>query len=228
MVFTPGTTGGLVRVAAAGGMPAPLTTPKDASHRWPQFLPDGRHYLYSVVRGSGRVEIVLGLLDSNESKHLLDTASSAQYADPGYLLFPRGGTLMAQPFDARCGELAAEQLAVAQRVGENANGQGLSTFSTASNGVRTYRAGISPDVRLTWFDRSGKPLDEAAPPAEYQSPTISPDGSRRGTPDGAADHDVVEARDDEVRVVDVDIEPDRCEESPVSPPIVKRPMNPNA
>jgi hypothetical protein len=89
------------RVSAAGGEPAPLTTldqGRESSHGWPQFLPDGCHFLYlSRQEKSGNY---VGSLDSKETKRILEMDFNALYAPPGYLVFARESALMAQPFDA--------------------------------------------------------------------------------------------------------------------------------
>src|SRR5215472_14152578 len=96
ILFAPGPSGALYRVSAAGGEAAPLTTldqTRGNSHRWPQFLPDGRHFLYlSRQEKSG---IYVGSLDSKETRRILYSQVSAMYAPPGYLLFVRESALMA-------------------------------------------------------------------------------------------------------------------------------------
>src|SRR5262249_38714879 len=97
--------GGLFRVSASGGQPQAVTTldaSKEASHRWPYFLPDGRHFLY--IAGPP-YRVYVGLLDSSFRKQLmLNSDSKAVYA-PGYVLFAKEDSLMAQPFDAAKVEL---------------------------------------------------------------------------------------------------------------------------
>src|SRR5262249_8815213 len=104
---------GLYRVSAAGGQPSPLITPDPSRqgffYGWPQFLPDGRSFLY-LISGSKPESrgMYLGSLDSKETKRLLGTDTSAVYAPPGYLLFRREGTLLAQAFDPQRLELTGE------------------------------------------------------------------------------------------------------------------------
>ena len=99
---------GLMKVAAGGGTPEPLTTLNtdrmDIAHRWPPFLPDGRHFLYYVActtnpAASEHSGIYIGSLDSDESRLLLKSESRALYSR-GHLLYRAGSTLMAHPFDA--------------------------------------------------------------------------------------------------------------------------------
>ena len=120
---------GLFRVSAGGGDCTPLTTLDtargDSAHRFPSFLPDGRHFVY--LRESGKPEtsgIYVGSLDARpeqqSSKRVLAADGPAIYASvPGsktsYLLFRREGTLMAQPFDSGRLELVGDAVPAASR-----------------------------------------------------------------------------------------------------------------
>ena len=77
----------------------------EQSHRWPVFLPDGKHFIYLAANFTGQLEnnaIFLGSLDSQERRLLVSTSANAAYAEPGYLLYLRDNkTLVAQPFDRR-------------------------------------------------------------------------------------------------------------------------------
>jgi hypothetical protein len=113
ILFAPSTGVGLFRVSAARGALTPVTIlgPKESSHRWPQFLADGRHFLFFVQAGHNGVSV--GSLDSKETRHLLDTNMQAWYA-PGFLLFVRDGSLMAQSFDAGKAELGGDPMRIAE------------------------------------------------------------------------------------------------------------------
>ncbi|MGH9317449.1 MAG: protein kinase domain-containing protein, partial [Thermoanaerobaculia bacterium] len=121
ILFTPVPDGPLYRVSASGGLPTPVTrfdpSRGETSHRWPFFLPDGRHFLYHVASfGSGgqveKMGIYVGSLDSKEEKFLLRANSSVAYAPPGYLLFLRDRNLLAQPFDAQRIRITGDPLPV--------------------------------------------------------------------------------------------------------------------
>ena len=119
IVFAPHGTSGLLRVSAAGGAPAPVTTldgaKKEPSHRWPWFLPDGRRFLYVATPPT---TVYVGSLDPEERTPLLASESKAIYAE-GYLLFMRQGTLLAQSFDAARLRTMGESFPVAENVGVN-------------------------------------------------------------------------------------------------------------
>ncbi len=94
IVFTPDGFGGLFRVPSSGGSPVEMTRPDttrfETSHRWPVFLPDGKHFLYLAANFSGQLEknaIFLGSLDSQEKRLLVNTSANAAYAEPGFLVY---------------------------------------------------------------------------------------------------------------------------------------------
>jgi len=191
IVFASG--GKLYRVLAAGGQSSMIAGPnesqKDSRLEAPYFLPDGRHYVY--LRRSGKPSdgtIVLGELDSKETTQLFTAESNVVYAEPGYLLFHREGTLFAQPFDAKRSKLAGEAIRIADRVPYGATGAGA--FAASQNGVLAYRTSPETPTRsdvttssmaiqpLAWFDRSGKQVELVGAPGGYAGVNVSPDGKR--------------------------------------------------
>src|SRR4029450_9810789 len=127
--------GGLSRVSSAGGPVTPVTTldksRNETNHSFPSFLPDRRHFLYlarsTVAEQSA---IFVGSLDSNEKKFLVTSDSSPAYSPPGYLLFMRERTLMAQPFDAAKLQLTGDAVPIAEQVGFNSlNGRAFFAVS---------------------------------------------------------------------------------------------------
>ena len=173
IVFAPNATSGLFKISATGGQATPLTSPdasrKENAHVFPTFLPDGRRFLYLVSPSN---TIWLGSLDSNEATQLLNADSRAQYVAPGYLVFMRQRTLLAQPFDARHATLTGEAVPIAEP-------QGSSGWSVSDGAVLAYRtAPLSVRTQLTWFDREGKAIGPIGPPGQYRNPTLSPDGTR--------------------------------------------------
>jgi Tol biopolymer transport system component len=182
IVFSPDGLGPLYRVSATGGEAIPLTTldesRQEVSHRWPFFLPDGRHFLYlaySVQREN--TGIYVGSLDSKEAKRITNDDSNASFSPPGYLLFSREGALMAQPFDADKLQVTAEAFPVEKHI-QYSPPLLLASFSVSDNGVLAYLTGNSLTSQLTWFDRSGKKLGTVGLPGSYAEPRLSPDEKR--------------------------------------------------
>jgi Tol biopolymer transport system component len=174
--------GGFWRVPESGGIPAQITAP-GSGDMLPWFLPDGRHFLYSVASAIPENNITfVASVDGKEKKRLLggSYSNATAYVPPsapgekGHLLFLLQGRLMAQPFDDRTLELTGEALPVAQQV---------TYFSVSANGILAYRGGrgIIPtetEQQLAWFDRMGKSLGTVGPPSQYNDVALSPDGKR--------------------------------------------------
>jgi hypothetical protein len=188
--------GGIQRVSATGGAPVPVTvltrqgaSPQTGalSHRYPYFLPNGRDFLYTHLGALDSSGIYIASLDNpNQAVRLLRSDAKAVYAPPrnglpGYLLWLRDHTLVAQRLDPRSRRLEGDPLPVADGVaaGFAANGR-RAAYSVASTGVLAYRGGGNSGFELTWVDRAGKPTG-AARSESFQrggDPDISPDGRR--------------------------------------------------
>jgi hypothetical protein len=160
---------GLRRVAATGGVPEPVTTPdvrrSETSHRWPCFLPDGRHFLYLVLAGASS-SIWAGSLGGEKRELLLDTFSAPIYAESGHLLFVRDGALRAQAFDAAALRLIGEPLTLAEPVQADTNLWAHTPVSVGGD-ILAYRGGRIGTVQLTWVDRGGRELGTLGPPGDY-------------------------------------------------------------
>jgi eukaryotic-like serine/threonine-protein kinase len=185
--------GPLFRVAASGGQIAPATeldkSKKEQSHRFPHFLPDGRHFLYLSTGGDTRERVVyVGSLDSKERRPLQGIAAEVKYSS-GHLVFVRDGALMAQPFDLKRLELAGDAFTLADRF---APPTALTwSFSASLDGVLAYRASgdnapAATTMELAWYDRKGSRIAAAGSEGDYLEPELSPDGKlvafARGNP----------------------------------------------
>ena len=182
IIFAPKPGDALYRVSAAGGAPMPLTTldasRRETTHFHPRFLPDGRHFLYfaNTPQPENR-SIIVGSLDSKETKRLLSTDAFATYSPPGYLLFLRERTLMAQGFDAGKLELTGEPFPVAEQVTVS-HGARFGLFSVSETACSSTGAGARKRNSSSWFDRGGKQLGTVGPPGLYFTLWLSPDEKR--------------------------------------------------
>jgi Tol biopolymer transport system component len=173
----------LSRVSIAGGPATPATildaARGETSHVWPQFLPDGRHFLFATRSSQSEYDrtICVGSLDSAARTTLFKADSHAVYAPPGYLLFVRGNVLVAQPFDDSLLRVTGEAVPIADQidVGPGARAA-FSVSSTGSTSVLAYRS--IGQTQLTWVDRNGKVAESIGPPGNYANPALSPDGQR--------------------------------------------------
>src|SRR5256714_3398716 len=169
------------RISSAGGIATRVTSvdPRrgETVHLLPQFLPDGRHFIY-VARGAAGVSdswIVLSSIGESDNRQLIRAPSQALYAAPGYLLFLTAGVLLAQPFDAHTRQLQGAPLPVADadHVGFNPETpRGM--FSVSPSGTLVYRP--SAIRELGWFDRTGRPLGWIGAAGRDSEPALSPDG----------------------------------------------------
>jgi len=171
----------LLRVSASGGPTAPVTRllPRQTNHRFPQFLPDGRRFLF-FSQGSGDTQgVYLGALDSSETTRLASADTAAAYMPPDYVLYMRRGTLLAQRLDLPARALSGDLQTVADPVGWD-GAIGLGAFSVSATGVVAHRASGPGRRELVWFDRTGKRAGVIGAPDEdnLQYPELSKDGSR--------------------------------------------------
>ncbi|HEX5473373.1 MAG TPA: protein kinase [Vicinamibacterales bacterium] len=167
----------IYQVAASGGTPSVLLRPDRARHEsalyWPSFLPDSDRFLYLMKDADGHGTLMSDA--AGEPPHtVMPLESAAQYADPGYLVFAKDATLLAQPFDARSGRVTGEAFSIADRVMYFLS-TGVPCFSTSRTGTLAYRA-HDDTRRLVWFDRSGRQLSAAGPPGNYLDVSIARDG----------------------------------------------------
>jgi serine/threonine protein kinase len=183
IVFTPFATQPLFRVSASGGTPEPASkldaSRSENSHRWPWFLPDGKHFLFwaRTSRGSEENQLYVSELGSLQAKALTKSDSMAVYAS-GHLLFMRDQTLMAQPFDSHRLELSGDPVPIAEHVAIN-GATSRPLFSASQTGQLVYQAGeTSGGWNLLWLDRDGKQTSSIALVDRYVAPTLSPDGNR--------------------------------------------------
>ncbi len=185
ILFTPsGMLGvGLDRIPASGGTATVIASPdrslKEDSLRWPFFLPDGVHYLYSAINISGRKDlyaIYAGALNSNEKHLILRTQGNAAYIAPGYLLFYKDRTLFAQDFDLKNFKLTGEPVPIFTDIGFSPR-ISKAVFSASSSGLlMAQKAGESAVSDLEWFDRSGHEVGAATKTGVYGNVELSPSG----------------------------------------------------
>jgi serine/threonine protein kinase len=187
ILITSYTTRNLLRISVAGGDAKPLRPLAQGEYRqiWPEFLPDGKRYLYfSEGAAPYQQGIYAASLDSNDRTFIVATNTNAAYLQSGQLLFTRGDVLMAQPFDIGSLKLSGEPHAVADHIERPGPGGTSLPFPSASfaaspSGVIVWRQiANSSQSALQWFDRSGKKLSVVGQPADYSNPALSPDESK--------------------------------------------------
>lgn len=186
ILFSPsyGGESALVRVPASGGSPAAVTkldaAHSETNHAWPQFLPDGHHFVFNVV-GRDNSGVYVGSLDSPERTLLLafddprDVGISAlAYAPPGYILYVHGNTVLAYPLDVDHLKISGPPVPVAE--GVRKMGPGIAAFSASATGVLAYWTGSGvPTSQITWVGRDGTSLGHVGAAGGYMAVALAPD-----------------------------------------------------
>ena len=165
----------LMKVSSTGKVEAatPASLVAGTAHAWPQFLPDGRHFLFSVAtQGQAEGPLYVGSIGGEAPLLIRELVSRALYVEPGFLLYVRQGTLFAEAFDWQRRSFSGPATPVARNV---AFGQRLQTAFTASNaGVVVYRS-PQPVSQLAWATRTGVSGGLIGEPGDYLSLRLSPD-----------------------------------------------------
>jgi Tol biopolymer transport system component len=170
--------GPIFRISSKGGEASAATRPETPTlvHQFPQFLPDGRHFLYHTPNRNPPA-VYIGQLDGSETRRLMDVDAAPVYVPSGYLLFLRQRTLFAQAFDPVRLALSGTAFRVAEQVMSSISVPAVSVSGTGTVVYRTGSADLSLQARpLVWFDRSGKEIGRVGDPNPGFRPSLSPDG----------------------------------------------------
>jgi Tol biopolymer transport system component len=183
IIFTPSTNAGLYRVPASGGTPARVAiwdgSRGEDSLRWPMFLPDGKHYLYLAANFSGLKgvnAIFVGALDSDEKRFVVESTANAAYAAPGYLLYYRDKTLLAQRFDLKRFALTGEATTILPEI-QYLPQVKRAVFAVSDYGLLVAQSGTGAALsQLVWFDRNGNAVGSVGEPDVYGNVSLAPNG----------------------------------------------------
>jgi eukaryotic-like serine/threonine-protein kinase len=182
ILFTPYIYEAIYRMPASGGKPVPVTVldrSQHTTHRWPHFLPDGKHFLYLAAHHLGGKEgnsaIYAGSIDGGNPKRILLTSGSVFYAS-GNLLYYRDGSLMAQKFDTDRLELRGEARSLGQVLRESGNWGVIA--SASENGLLLFQSPGQVKYPVLWCDRSGRHVGPAPILGQLQDLRLSLDRTR--------------------------------------------------
>jgi serine/threonine protein kinase len=191
ILFCPASAGPLYRVPASGGTPTQVTsidtTIAETAHRFPQFLPDGEHFVYvSIPAGPDGNRMQMASLGDPTPKTILLSEGSAVYAHPGHLLFEREGSLLAQEFDVGQGKVLGEPIPLPEDPQGMRGFNGSPAVSVSRNQVLVFPQTGQHDMQIEWFDREGKSIGLVpVPTGNYGAPHLSPSGDRLSVDVGA-------------------------------------------
>ncbi len=184
IVLQPRSLGPLMKVPERGGELSATTVVDSASgesgHRFPSFLPDGEHFLYSVLPSMNGVHtIAVGSLAGAPGKRVARAVSGATYAAPGYLLFGHQGAVRAQRFDTRSLRVSGPERPVPGLSMIDPFSGGSPIVSASANGIVVQFSSEDVSLGLAWMDRAGRAQGQlAVPQGIYRRGEISPDGHR--------------------------------------------------
>jgi len=192
IVFAPEWESGLFKVSADGGEPQPVTTldmaAGERSHRWPQFLPDGRAVLYMAqIRGSRYDESLIQVVDlaSGSVKRVAAAGAFARYLPSGHLAWVKGNTLLVAAFDLDKMEVVGSPRPAVENVmsavENEARDDGSAQYAFSAGGLLVYRTETrsSEGSRLVLADRTGRLLARGSRKDRYGAGiALSPDGTR--------------------------------------------------
>jgi len=192
IIFSPRTSSdSLYQVSSSGGPVSAVThfnkDRKEDSHRFPWFMPDGRHFVFYISSSLSASDIdhdpIAGLyfhdMKTGSDTRLVASDSFAQFAN-GRLFYLRQRNLMAQPFDPSSGKLLGPPVPVAQSVTYD-SGRWVGAFSVSSSGVLGYVTGTGEQSQLIWYGRDGKELEKVGSPNIYYGIALSPDNQPAAT-----------------------------------------------
>lgn len=177
ILFSPQPYGPLYQVPSSGGTPKPVTkvADPDDTHRWPYFLPDGKHFLFSNDEPVG---IFVGSIESPEITQLNSEPSNAVFVKSGFVLFVRQGNLVAQAYDEKKKRLEGEPTPIVEDEIFFDRDRFYGFFDVSDENILLYRTGTTSISQPYWLDRAGKELEAAGEPGDYDITKISPRGDK--------------------------------------------------
>jgi Tol biopolymer transport system component len=179
ILFSPTPANPIYAIRADGGEPRQLTELDikrgDTSHRFPVFLPDRRHFLF-FLQGASESNVLVGSIDSRETRLLTSAQAAAAFAPPDYVLFVREGALRAQHLDLKNLKLVGEAVSIADHV-QTSGSLNFANVSVSTNGILTFVTGGSATISaLTIVDKSGKDVGTISTANEQLDVSVAPDG----------------------------------------------------
>jgi serine/threonine protein kinase/Tol biopolymer transport system component len=192
IIFARESGGGLWRISATGGEVTQVATidrsRHELGHRYPIFLPDGRHFLYSILSGEKEARgVYLGSLEGDLKRRLLDEVTAIKYmatvpasasGSAGWLVFGRDSALLARPFDTSRLEFTGEPFSLSDKVGSDLVYANYFTFSVSDNGMLVYDPSVNRRRQYLWVDRHGRTINSLDAVAGLHNPWLSPDEKR--------------------------------------------------
>jgi Tol biopolymer transport system component/Ser/Thr protein kinase RdoA (MazF antagonist) len=186
ILFSPKTRSPILAIPAAGGAPTPATRfdeKNETTHRWPHFLPDGRHFLFisrsrSAQLGTEVGRLLLASLDAPDATPLIEDSTNAAYVAPGFIIYGRAAGLYAWRFDAEGRKLDGQPAPIGVQKASYWEPKNFIPFAAADDGTIVYLPDAARQSTLEWYSRDGRPLGAVGPPGFLFSARVSPDAKK--------------------------------------------------
>jgi len=177
------TSGDSIRgIPATGGAIVPMSTfdrgAGETQHTWPFMLPDGKHFLFQVIRsGRSRTNLIrLGTVGTLKSVVVDSSESRAEFLPPDHLVYVKDGAVIARRFDLAKARVVGNPIVIGENAGSSTNTE---SFTVASNGSVAFQSSNTGNTSFVMhYDRTGKALGPASDPANINGFALSPDGQR--------------------------------------------------
>jgi Tol biopolymer transport system component len=178
IIYAPGVSVPLSRISTSGGRVTHVTETgphAGPAHRWPQFLPDGKRFLFhSSLGGPETNGVYIGSVEGTPPVRIVDSSTAGRFVPPDRFLTVQRGALVAYRFNLAAGTVEGEPMVVAQ--GFAASGPGAAAFSTAGSSLLAYRPGVTQLRQLMWVNSKGLEPKRVGEPRgdSIGSPELSP------------------------------------------------------
>ena len=195
---------GIMRVSDDGGTPEVLVATEEGERFWgAELLPDGTSLLFARTIGTGsdlwdQAQVVVEPVDGGKRKVLVEGGAAGHYVPTGHLTYTFRNVLFARPFDLANLQVVGEPVRIVEDLGRvRRDTKPVSHYAFSNSGSLVYiageiTAGRGPDSRsLVVADRSGEVELLDLPPARYDSPRLSPDGTQLTVQTSEGDQQVI-------------------------------------
>jgi eukaryotic-like serine/threonine-protein kinase len=153
---------GIFKVQATGGDPVMVTkvdtTRNETNHRWPEFLPDGKRFLFTtqakIKTADNSGAVYIGSIVDTSIRQIMKLSTNVTIAGE-HLLFVRQHTLMAQRFDPGRGEIVGDPLPVGENVSYSTD-KSHGMFTVSAGGLVVYQLSGNSGRTLYYLDQKGK------------------------------------------------------------------------
>jgi len=153
---------------------------EDSYLEWPSFMPGGTHALVTRVEKGGTAQdgvIEILNLETLETTTIIENAFNAKYVPTGHIVFARGSSLWAVPFNLSEQSVVGDQVPVVLAMETNGN-EGTAIYTFSETGRLIYLEGLDVSTEITGsrigeVNREGMVRNLEVPHLDYGQVDIS-------------------------------------------------------